>query len=74
MRLNPEVLKSDQAIVGTIGHEMHELNSLRELFKESGGQMKAGRLHDLIRESVPGNLHDRAWDVADELVSKMQKP
>lgn len=73
VRLNPEVLNSDEAIVAVMGHEMHELNSLRRLFEESGGQMTAGRLHNLIREGVPGNLHDQAWDVADELVSKMRK-
>jgi hypothetical protein len=73
VRLNPEVLNSDEAIVAVMGHEMHELNSLRRLFEEAGGQMTAGRLHNLIREGVPGNLHDQAWDVADELVGKMRK-
>jgi Domain of unknown function (DUF4157) len=74
VRLSDEVLKSDEAIVAVMGHEMHELNSLRELFEKAGGRMRARRLHDLIREGVPGNLHDQAWDVADDLVSRMRKP
>lgn len=58
--------------MAVIAHEMHELNSLRRLFEEAGGQMRAGRLANLIREGVPGNLHDQAWDVADQLVTQMR--
>jgi hypothetical protein len=74
VRLSGEVLNSDEAIVAVMGHEMYELNSLRQLFEDAGGQMKAGRLRELIREGVHGNLHDRAWDEADRLVSKMRTP
>jgi hypothetical protein len=72
VRLNPEILASDEAIVAVIGHEMYELNGLRRLFDEAGGQMRAGRLSNLVREGIHGNLHDQAWDVADELVAKLR--
>jgi hypothetical protein len=72
VRLNPEILASDEAIVAVIGHEMHELNGLRRLFEEAGGQIRRVRLARLIREGEPGNLHDQAWDVADQWVAKLR--
>ena len=32
--VRPDILKSDEAIVGVFGHEMHELEALRGLLKE----------------------------------------
>ena len=72
VRLNPQVLASDEAIVAVIGHEMHELNHLRRLFQESGGQMTVGQFRRLVIEGIPGNLHDQAWDVSDNLVTAMR--
>jgi hypothetical protein len=72
VRLNPEVLASDEAIVAVIGHEMHELNALRRLFAESGGSMSVRQFRRLVIEGVPGNLHDQAWDVSDNLVGAMR--
>ena len=64
---------SDEAIVALIAHEMHELNNLRILFEENGGVMPAGRLSNLISEGIAGNLHDQAWDVADNLIIEKRK-
>ena len=70
--LKPAVLWSDEAIVAVISHELYELNALRHLFAASGGQMRAERLRDLIHVGIPRNLHDQAWDVADQLVERMR--
>ncbi len=55
---------------------MHELNKLRVIFDESGGAIQAKRLNQLINTrdqgGTKGNLHEQAWDVADELVRKMR--
>ncbi len=72
VRLNPQILSSDEAIVAVIGHEMYELNELRRLFEELGGEMSGRQLHDLIRPGVPKNLHDLAWDESDRLVTGMR--
>ena len=72
VRLSRDVLNSDEAIVAVIGHEMHELNALRKLFEEGGGQMRADDLYRAIAAGRPGNLHDQAWDVADALVKAMR--
>ncbi len=71
--VSDKVFESDEAIVAVYAHEMHELNSLRELFEASGGSMSMKRLHDLINPGIAKNLHDQAWDVADKLVAKMRK-
>ena len=72
VRLSRNVLNSDEAIVAVIGHEMHELNKLRELFEQGDGFMRADRLYRAIAPGFKGNLHDQAWDVADELVKTMR--
>jgi hypothetical protein len=73
VRIEESVFHSDEAIVAIIGHEMHELNHLRRLFKASGGTMTYRRLHYLINPGIKGNLHDQAWEVADQLVETMRK-
>lgn len=73
MRVERSVFESDEIIVAVLGHEMHELNGLRCLFEEKGGAMTYRQLHYLISPGVKGNLHDQAWDVADQLVSAMCK-
>lgn len=72
VRVSSEVLSSDEAIVAVIAHEMHELNNLRRLFEESGGAMSGERFARLVNRGIKGNLHDHAWDVADELVRQMR--
>lgn len=67
------VLESDEAIVAVFGHEMHELNQLRELFAAGSGSMSFARLFGLTSPGIPGNLHDQAWDVADRLVTAMKE-
>jgi hypothetical protein len=72
VRLSADVLRSDEAIVAVISHEMHELNELRKLFEANGGRLRADHLHRAITPGKPGNLHFQAWDVADALVLKMR--
>lgn len=72
--LHPDILSSDEEIVGVLGHEMHELNSLREEFAAwPGGRMPVREFHDLIRPGLTGNLHDEAWDIGSALVRKMRE-
>jgi AraC-like DNA-binding protein len=74
VRISSDVLRSDEAIVAIMGHEMHELNTLRELFDANGGVMRASELYSHITP-LRGvrNIHYRAWDVADELVERMRQ-
>jgi hypothetical protein len=73
VRIEHSVFESDEAIVAILGHEMHELNNLRHLFEENGGVMTYRKLHYLINPGIKGNLHDQAWDIADQLVTAMRK-
>lgn len=73
VRVEQSVFESDEAIVAVLGHEMHELNSLRRLFEQSGGTMTYRQLHYLISPGIKGNLHDQAWDIADQLVLAMRQ-
>jgi hypothetical protein len=45
VRVEQSVFESDEAIVAVLGHEMHELNSLRRLFEQSDGTMTYRQLH-----------------------------
>jgi hypothetical protein len=73
VKLSNSILASDEAIVAVIGHEMHELNSLRMMFERRGGSIPARELRNLVVAGRPGNLHDHAWDAADRLVETMRK-
>jgi hypothetical protein len=73
VRVSRSVLESDEAIVAVFAHEMYELNALRELFGASGNCMTSVRLYELVSWGRVGNLHDQAWDVADELVAAMRR-
>lgn len=73
VRVDATAFESDEAIVALLAHEMHELNSLRRIFEESGGSMTLKRLHGLIADGIKGNLHDQAWDVADATVARMRR-
>jgi hypothetical protein len=69
-RIWPGLLKSDEAIVAVIAHEMHEINSLRPLL-----EVGILTIDDYITHTEPGrtgNLHDQAWDVADNFVDRMR--
>lgn len=72
IEISEEVLKSDEAIVAVIAHELHEVEGLRAILLEEGW-LSHSALFRLISPGVRGNLHDGAWDVADALVAKMRK-
>ncbi|MFF3877184.1 hypothetical protein [Streptomyces sp. NPDC001978] len=70
VRLRPDVLESDEAIVAVLAHEMHEINYLRTTL--SGDvRMSAASYHGLVNDKV-GTLHLQAWKVALALVDKMR--
>ncbi len=72
--INPEVLRSDEAIVAVVVHEMHELEELRRMFASRRMQrMRGDDYLGHIKPGDPGNLHDKAWELADEVVRKMRR-
>jgi hypothetical protein len=70
-RFWPGILNKDEAIVAVFAHEMFELEQLRPLLQE--GKMTIDDFIAHTRPNNPGNLHDQAWDRADELVARMRK-
>jgi hypothetical protein len=73
VRVRKDVLTSDEAIVGVLSHEMHELTSVKELVDENGG-LSARDIHGLVAPGRRTTLHDQAWDVADLRVRIMREP
>jgi hypothetical protein len=64
------ILKSDEAIVAVLGHEMYEIRAPRSYLQ--GGELS---IDDYIMHTEPGrkgNLHDQAWEEADRLVDLMR--
>ncbi|HWE98104.1 MAG TPA: hypothetical protein VG269_29430 [Tepidisphaeraceae bacterium] len=72
VQILPSVLESDEAIVAVFTHEFYELNSLRRIFSANNGVLRAEVLHDLINPGIPRNLHDEAWNLADQAVLRMR--
>ena len=68
--IRSDILLSDEAIVAVFTHELYELQNIRRMLHH-------GRktIEDFIAHVTPGargNLHDRAWDEADEAVLRMR--
>jgi hypothetical protein len=64
-------IKSDEAIVAVIAHEMYELELARPFLLE--GCVPIALFIERTCPGVPGNWHDQAWDVADRMVEQMRK-
>ena len=71
VKIRPEVLASDEAILAVFAHEMHELKALREIFANRGGVMRSGELFYLIHHVV-GAVHQEAVEVGDEFVISLR--
>jgi len=71
IKVHASVLESDEAIVAVLAHELFEIQALRELFDDQQG-IEGITICRLICTGVKGNLHDRAWDRADELVTALR--
>jgi predicted transcriptional regulator len=61
VRVNEEILDSDEAIVSTLGHEMHEVNAILKMFD----QRDRIPISEISREintrqfgSRPDNIHE----------------
>ncbi|XYI02092.1 RHS repeat domain-containing protein [Sorangium sp. So ce1128] len=73
IKLRPEVLESDEAIIGVLTHELYELNKLREIFDEAPAGISASRFARLVNEDIPGNLHDQAVAAANAAVAAFRQ-
>lgn len=72
VRVHPNVLKSDEKIVGVLEHEIWELTQLRARV-ESHGMLSAEDVRRMIDPTRPTNLHGQAWDIADLRVLAMRE-
>ena len=70
IRIWPGILKSDEAIVAVLSHEMHETLTLRPFLERGDLSIDDYIMH--TESARPGNLHDEAWDVADRMVDRMR--
>ena len=71
--INPDVLRSDEAIVAVVVHEVYELEELRRMFAlRKRQQMRGDDYLGHIRPGDRGNLHDKAWEMADQAVWNMR--
>jgi hypothetical protein len=73
VRMNPEVLGSDEQIVAVIAHEVHELMRLRQMV-ESNDETTFGDVLRAINTNSNDNLHGEAWAVGDLYVLEMRAP
>ena len=72
VKLRSSVLDSDERILAVLGHEMHEINALRDMLTERA-RIAGAELIALTEPNHPGNLHDQAWDVGDRLVRRFRE-
>lgn len=73
IRINPEILASDEKIVGMAAHEVQELQALEQEFARRGGQMTIDELRGLIHSEANGVLHEGSLNAADEAILRMRQ-
>ena len=71
VRVRPDVLESDEAIVGVLRHETYELENLARKLETTSMTNADVRSH--TGEKRGQNLHGQAWDVADLEVHIMRE-
>jgi hypothetical protein len=71
VRVNKNILDSDEAIIATLKHEAYELEALKDVM-QSKGMITQKELARLIDSNYGGELHNEAWEVADELILKIR--
>ncbi len=67
---HPSVFASDEAIVGVLAHEEHELTSLQASVEQNS--MRYRDVHRAVDPTGSANLHGQAWEVADLQVIRMR--
>jgi hypothetical protein len=67
IRLNPDIMLSDDAILAVLIHETHEIVALEAEFAANAERLSVEDLRSLIDTRV-GKLHCEAWDAADRRV------
>lgn len=71
VRVHPDVLQSDEAIVAVLTHELYELEGIHQRLVNGAEMTKA----DVIGHTGSNrgeNLHGKAWDIADVEVLLMR--
>ncbi|TWT29628.1 RHS repeat domain-containing protein [Blastopirellula retiformator] len=72
IQISPEMMKSDEAILAVLQHELHELALFRAEFAANNGKMKFFHFRNEAMPGNPGNFHCQAWDAADELIRQVR--
>jgi len=73
IRIHPDVLTSDEAIVAVLQHEVFELSAIYDVcLSNPHERMSASDYHSQVRTHNPGNFHCQAWEVSDKRVLWMR--
>jgi hypothetical protein len=67
------VLKSDEAIVGVLGHEAHEITSLTKVFADHGWTLPMPKYRQQVASGFANTPHSKAVEYADQLVLRMRQ-
>lgn len=70
VRVRRRSLDGEEWALAILGHELSELRALFRLFSDGDGSMSFYELRRHIDPNGSANLHTRAWDEADQLVTE----
>ncbi|MEZ4295811.1 MAG: RHS repeat-associated core domain-containing protein [Polyangiaceae bacterium] len=71
IKINPNILSSDENIVQTLAHETFEALEVEAAFIQQGARMRADVLHGLVNAET-GTLHVKAWEFADTILCRFR--
>jgi hypothetical protein len=71
LRLNQEILASDEAIICTLAHETHEITTVQSLFEANGGVVSKAQLGGWINAPY-GSVHQEAVQVEQNLLQSLR--
>jgi RHS repeat-associated protein len=73
VRLSPDILKSDEAMIEVVTHELVELNRAEKEFLRRGGTMDLSDYHEFTRAGEPGNWHAEALELGGRILEMFRK-
>ena len=73
VNISQAIMGSDERFLHVVAHEVFEIEDLKAIFDERGGEMPVARFYELTEPlTTAKNLHWFAWEKADTLIERIR--
>jgi hypothetical protein len=73
VNISQGIMENDERFLHVVAHEVFEIEDLKAVFDECGGEMPVARFYELTEPlTTAKNLHWFAWEKADSLIERIR--